>query len=82
MSYNLFSYVDTNEFNYAYIYLNGEEQSHTRHDTYSQKDEVVSTGGRELIMEVSAGDKIHIATTIFNGRYYQIHFCAEYKPKV
>ena len=72
MSYNLFSYVDTNEKNYAYLFLNGEELSYTRHDTYSQSNEVVSTGGRELILEVSAGDKIHIETTFLNGRYFQV----------
>ena len=78
ISFSLYSYLGSHAANYAFLYLNGTQLEETRHDTYNQVGQVVTTGGRSLILEVSAGDNITLGTSDMYGVYFRIHFCADY----
>ena len=79
-----------NNQNVAYLHLNGVKVPESVHSTYSGPGElerwsgaqVVSTGGREVTREVRQGDNIELRTTIMDGEYGRINFCAEYVPKM
>ena len=81
LTYSLVSGVDSGESNWAVLYINGQLLPETRHNTYSGSGEVVSTGGRVVTLEASAGDRIEIRTDIMDGGYFDILYCAEYIPK-
>ena len=82
LTYSLESSVGSGEYNYCYLYLNGAQLDETKHHSYSESGEVQSTGGRVVTVEASAGDKIEIRATTMDGDYYEILYCAEYKPKM
>ena len=83
ISYSMFSWVDSGEQNDANLYINGQQLSdETFHRTYSESGLVVSTSGRVVTVEASAGDEIEIRTTTMLGDYYRILYCAEYIAKM
>ena len=82
MSYSMWSRVEIQKENAAYLYINGKQQLGTEHTTYSASGVVYSTGGRVVTLEASAGDKIEIKATIMEGIYRRILYCAEYIPKM
>jgi len=82
MSFSLQSHVYSGELNYCYLYINGDQLDETRHYTFSSSDQVDSTGGRDVTLEASAGDKIEIRADVMGGDFYRIIFCAEYLTKM
>ena len=82
LTYSMRSSVDSGEYNYCYLYLNGEQMPETRHETHSDNGWVRSTGGRVVTVEASAGDEIEIRTTRMEGHYYNFLYCAEYMTKM
>ena len=81
LSYSMYSLVDSGDYNYCYLFINGQALLETDHVTYSKTGGVASTGGRVVTLEASAGDLIEIRTTAMNGYYMYILYCAEYIPK-
>ena len=82
LTYSLYSWVNSGEVNYCYLFLNGEALPETDHTTSSETGQVRSTGGRVVTLEASAGDKIDIRTDRMDRYYYDILYCAEYLPKM
>ena len=82
LSFSMYAQVDSGDYNWAYLYLNGEKLTETYHKTYSGSGEVHSTGGRVLTVEASAGDKIEIRATDMDRDSDNILYCAEYIPKM
>ena len=82
MTLNMYSRVDSGDYNYSYLYRNGQELYETFHDTFSGSGEVRSTGGRMVTLEASAGDQLAIVATKMDGSYWYIMYCAEYIPKM
>ena len=82
LTYSVASLVNSGETNYCYLYLNGDLLTETKHWTYSETGQVMSTGGRVVTVEASAGDKIEVRAYEMDGYYYQILYCAEYIPKM
>ena len=80
MSYSMWSRVEIQKENAAYLYINGKQQLGTEHTTYSASGVVYSTGGRVVTLEASAGDKIEIRTPRMGGEFEDILFCAEFIP--
>ena len=81
VSFSLRSNSRFGQINEAYIRLNGHFVPESRHYTYSDLGEVDSTGGREVILEVSAGDIISLWSGYsLNGYFERIMTCFEYKP--
>merc|ERR1711860_392085 len=80
VSFSMWSRVDTSDTNWAYLYVNGEDLEETAHLTEggSSIDYVTNTGGREVILEVSAGDTITLGAYRIGNGFYYITFCAEY----
>ena len=72
------SYVDSRQYNRAFLYKNNHELKETKHETYSGNGAVRSTSGRVVTLEASVGDKIVINATKMDGTYLYIDFCAEY----
>ena len=69
--------------NRAYLYINGNQLDETEHYTYSDNMEQENfTGGREVTLEASAGDKIEISADAMDGYYGEILYCAEYISKM
>ena len=81
VSYSLMSKLDSG-YNFCFLYLNGQQQWATRHQTYSTGAMVQSTGGRVVTLEASAEDEIEIQTTTMDGSYWNILYCAEFIPKM
>ena len=77
VSYSLMSKLDSG-YNFCFLYLNGQQQWATRHQTYSTGAMVQSTGGRVVTLEANAGDTISLRSTGMYGDYFFIHFCVEY----
>ena len=65
--------------NEAIIFHNEKEVPETIHHTYAGKDPVSSTGGREVTMDVIAGDTLSLRTKLFDNKFYGILTCFEYK---
>ena len=80
VSFSLRSFVDSREGNYAYITVNGEQVTESFHSTYSDSGKVGSTGGREVTLEVSAGDSITLETTTMEGSFYDVLTCFNFIP--
>ena len=79
----MYSWVDSGEFNYAYLLINGGQQVYeSRHGTSSETGIVRSTSGREVIREFSQGNTIELRAYRMEGVYYHINYCAEYNPKM
>ena len=78
----MYSYVDSGDSNYCYLYLNGDQLDETQHKTYTSSGQVGSTGGRVVTLEAIGGDQIEIKTTRMDRSYWQIIFCGEYIPKM
>lgn len=86
VSFSLWSYVDTNEYNYVYIYHNQQEIGETEHKTHwgssmtgwmASTYRVISTGGRELVTRAVRGDTFHLSTRGM-GYYNNIITCFEF----
>ena len=86
LSYSVYSRLDrAGEGNTAYLYINGSTLHQTYHDTWSGSGETQSTGGRVVIVEASAGDKIDLRVGMegpFTGYYGFINLCAEFIPRM
>ncbi len=82
LSYSMWSVVYSGDYNFCYLYKNGEQMPETRHETYSESGDVWSTGGRVVTLEASAGDEIEIRATAMDGVYYHILYCAEFIPRM
>ena len=82
ISYSLRSQVGTDQSNHCYLAINGHQLGETLHFTLSQSDQVLSTGGRVVTLEASAGDKIEMEITRMDGNYWDILYCAEFIPKM
>ena len=82
VTYSIESQVYSGNDNWAYLYINGDRLDETKHVTYSDSGEVISTGGRVWTLEASAGDRIEIRTTYMEGIYNEILYCAEFIPKM
>ena len=82
LTYSMWSWVDSGDENYCWLYLNGQRLTETRHKTYTSSGEVQSTGGRVVTVEASAGDKIEIRADGMDDDYYEILYCAEFIPKM
>jgi len=80
LSFSMWSLVGSGDFNYCYLFINGEAL--IDHNTYSQSGAVSSTSGRVVTLEASAGDNIEIRTTEMTGTYWDILYCAEFIPKM
>ena len=78
MTTNLISNVDSWEYNFAYLFHNGNKLYNSQLGTSSGSGEMYFTGGRVVTLEASAGDTIEIRTTMMDGSYYRISFCVEY----
>ena len=82
ISYSLQSRVYSGDYNIAFLFINGEELDDTIHFILSETGEGQSTGGREVTMEASAGDKIEFRVTRMDGDHWRIIFCAEFITKL
>ena len=84
LTYSLQSHVYSGDQNFLRLTLNGRLLGpETQHHTYNTgSGEVISTGGRVVILEASAGDTVSLRVTKVNGKYWQIYFCAEYISKM
>ena len=79
ISFSIMSRVNTGEYNYAYLYHNGEYIPEAKHRTYSGSDWVVSTGGREILVTAQQGDTLTLRSYIrLDGIFYDIIICFEY----
>lgn len=82
VTYSLWSQVDSGDFNFAWLLLNGKKfLSESVHRTSSKSCKVDSTGGRMVILEASAGETIELRTTRMDLNWQYIYFCAEYIAK-
>ena len=82
LTYSLASYVDSGDWNYCYLYLNGDQLPKTEHYTRSSTEYGRSTSGRVVTLEASAGDTIELRATKMDGSYYRMTFCLEYISKM
>ena len=78
VSYSLESATDAEDFNIAYLYLNGEELRWSPIWTNSASGFVESTGGRTVFLKAQAGDTISLRTTVLDWRVFEILTCLEY----
>ena len=64
VSYSMRSYQSSGEYNYAWLYINGEQIEESEHVTYYSGSEgwVGSLGSRSLYMRLEAGDTISLRT--------------------
>ena len=69
-------------YNDIWIYINGVQQLETKYTGYSNNARVVSSGGRVVYKEVSAGDNITLRTSTMDEHLHRINFCAEYIAKI
>ena len=69
-------------YNYAYIWVNGQQLWETEHRTYSSSGVVRSIGGRVVNLEASAGNDIALRAAKTNGIFNRINYCVEYIPKI
>ncbi len=76
------SKVDSGDYNWAYLYVNGGQLTETEHNTHSSSGSVSSTSGREWILEAKSGDFITLRTTLMGGEYLHINFCVDFIPKM
>ena len=79
VSFSMQSQVQSKEANHAFLYLNGDQLPESKHDTYSSSS-LVTTSGREVILEARKGDSIKLKMKRgwgYNG-YWDTSFCAEY----
>ena len=81
ITFSMFSRVETREANYAWLYHNGNILSETDYHSYSGNGVVRSTGGREVILELSWSDTLYLKSTYVQGDFHDIYFCAEYIHK-
>ena len=83
MTFSMVSVVESGQYNWAFLYINGDHVTESQHTTHhSESGKVVSSGGREVTREVSQGDTIELRAISMDGFSLRIHFCAEYVPKM
>ena len=80
VSYSHYSEVDSGEINLAFIYLNGEPVPESRYYTYINGARVISTGGREVTLEASAGDTITLHTSALDRYIAGVLTCFSFIP--
>ena len=72
------SRVHSGEYNYAFLYHNGEQMPESEHFTFSGSDEVSATGGREILVTAQQGDTLTLRSDILDFNFYDIIICFEY----
>ena len=82
MTYSTASWVNSGNFNEAFLYINGDLVRESAHSTISETGQVRSTGGRQVTWEASQGDNIEYRTTYMTGNFNAFICCAEYLPKM
>ena len=78
----MLSYVNSTETNIGHLYHNDVVLEESRHKTHSSSGMVASTGGREMIVEVSAGGSISLKTSTMDGDYWRVMACFEFLPRI
>ena len=79
MTYSLHSRVDIGEVNRLYLYINGVALPESYHWTRSSSRKTGSTGGRELTLEVKAGDTMSLRATTIDDSLLKIYFCVAFE---
>ena len=82
VSYSMLSYVNSDQTNIVHLHHNDLALEESRHKTHSSSGLVASTGGRELIVEASAGDSISLRTSTMDGEYWRVMTCFEFLPRI
>ena len=78
ISFSMRSRVHSGEYNYAFLYHNGEQMQETEHWNYSDRDLVCSTGGREILVTAQQGDTLTLRSGGLDWGFYHILTCFEY----
>ena len=78
ISFSLMSLLNTGDYNYAYLYHNGQLIPETLHKTHSNSGEVWSTGGREILVTAQQGDTLTLRTERLDYHFNYILTCFEY----
>ena len=82
VSFSLQSLVDTSKTygkgNTVYIHHNQQRIEESEHRTFTQYDQVIDTGGRELITRAERGDTFHLETTRTDTLFWHIITCFEF----
>ena len=78
ISFSMESIVNNGDNNYAYLYHNGAMMPDTQHWTGSYSGEVVSTGGREILVTAQQGDTLTLRSTRLDWYFHDIRTCFEY----
>ena len=76
--FSMMTTVNAGNFNYAYLYHNGERLSETVHDSFSGNDWVHSTGGREILVTALQGDTLTLRSDRLDQAFRFILTCFEY----
>ena len=79
MTYSLHSRVDIGEVNRLYLYINGVALPESYHWTRSSSRKTGSTGGRELTLQVKAGDTMSLRATTIDDSLLKIYFCVAFE---
>ena len=77
VSYSLESATDPDDFNLAYLYLNGEQLSWSPIWINSASGFFEATRGRTVFLQAQAGDTISLRTTVLDWRVFEILTCLE-----
>ena len=80
VSYSMFSYVDSEEDNNAFITVNGVGVYESQLTAFSNSGAVGSTGGREETLEASAGDSITLWADRLEGDLALVLTCFDFLP--
>ena len=67
--------------NTVYIHHNQQRIEESEHRTFTQYDQVIDTGGRELITRAERGDTFHLETTRTDTLFWHIITCFEFVSK-
>ena len=79
VSFSLQSLVDTSKtYGKGNTALSTRRLEETEHRTFTQYDQVIDTGGRELITRAERGDTFHLETTRTDTLFWHIITCFEF----
>ena len=78
ISFSMMTTVNAGNFNYAYLYHNGEYMPETQHETFSLLSSAGSTGGREVLVTAQQGDTLTLRSERLDYGFYHILTCFEY----
>ena len=74
----MWSSVYSGDYNWAYLYHNGEKMPETQHWTGSDSGTVWSTGGREILVTAQQGDTLTLRSGGLDYGFYHFLTCFEY----